>query len=301
MSEFDFNKIRRLDGTLLLVLRELLRRRRASEVALRLGLSPSAVSHALTRLRDLFEDPLFIRRPHGLEPTRRALELGPRIEALIDLVGTTLASQGGFDPARSERWFTLNASEFVSVLIGGPLVEALRIHAPGASFAIHTLVHNRALDAVRRGELDMALGRFGALPPGLAAEALFEDQYCVVARLGHPRIKGAIDLDAYASIGHVFSGAAGEGAIGEPVPGRQEVATFAVVPRWMTALVMVSGSDALATCPLRMAERYAPLLGLQILEAPFPQSPFTVHAIRREDAEDPAIDWFMERVREAVR
>ncbi|MBS0410897.1 MAG: LysR family transcriptional regulator, partial [Proteobacteria bacterium] len=77
MAEFDLNKIRRLDGTLLLVMRELLRRRQAQAAAARLGLSASAVSHALGRLRDLFEDPLFIRRPHGLEPTRRALELGP--------------------------------------------------------------------------------------------------------------------------------------------------------------------------------------------------------------------------------
>ena len=85
MSDFDLNQIRRLDGGLLLVFRELLRTRRASTVAERLGLSPSAISHALTRLRDLFNDQLFVRRPHGFEPTRRALELGPKIEALIDL------------------------------------------------------------------------------------------------------------------------------------------------------------------------------------------------------------------------
>jgi DNA-binding transcriptional LysR family regulator len=72
MSDFDLNQIRRLDGGLLLVFRELLRTRRAGAVAERLGLSPSAISHALNRLRDLFDDPLFIRRPHGFEPTRRA-------------------------------------------------------------------------------------------------------------------------------------------------------------------------------------------------------------------------------------
>jgi hypothetical protein len=74
MSDFNLNQIRRLDGGLLLVFRELLRTRRASAVAQRLGLSPSAISHALNRLRDLFGDPLFIRRPHGFEPTRRAEE-----------------------------------------------------------------------------------------------------------------------------------------------------------------------------------------------------------------------------------
>src|SRR3990167_9610983 len=107
MSEFDLSQIRRVDGGLLLVFRELLRCGRASGTARRLRLTPSAVSHALTRLRDLFDDPLFVRRPHGLEPTRRALELGPRIEALIEMVGQALKPHEGFDPARSGRRFNI--------------------------------------------------------------------------------------------------------------------------------------------------------------------------------------------------
>jgi DNA-binding transcriptional LysR family regulator len=299
MSEFDFNKIRRLDGTLLLVLRELLRRRRASEVALRLGLSASAVSHALARLRDLFEDPLFIRRPHGLEPTRRALELGPRIEALLDLTAAALATEGGFDPARSDRWFTFSSSEYVTVLIGARLLESLRTTAPGVAFTVHTLVQDRALDAVRRGEIDLAMGRFGPPGPGLTVETLFEDTYCVVARKGHPRVKGAVSWEDYAAIGHVFSGAWGEGSADESVPPRQEIATLAVVPRWLTALAMAAESDALVTCPRRLAERQAPLLGLQVVDHPDPQTPFAVQVARREGP-DPAVAWMMDQLRAAA-
>src|ERR1700681_3506923 len=103
MSNIDTVNIRRLDGGLLLVFRGLLRRRQTTAVARELGLSQSAVSHALTRLRDLFGDPLFIRRSHGLEPTQRALELGPRIEALINAIGEAVSAETGFDPARSRR------------------------------------------------------------------------------------------------------------------------------------------------------------------------------------------------------
>src|SRR4051812_12268396 len=105
MSDIDRNKLRRLDGGLLLVFRELLRTGRASVVAQRLGLSQPAISHSLSRLRDLFDDPLFIRRPHGLEPTLRAQELGPQIEALIGLAARAMDPGGGFDPATSERIF----------------------------------------------------------------------------------------------------------------------------------------------------------------------------------------------------
>src|SRR5476649_314123 len=105
MNDIDANNIRRLDGGLLLVFRGLLRRRRTTVVAQELGLSQSAVSHALTRLRDVFADPLFIRRSHGLEPTRRALELGPRIDSLLDRIGETFRKASTFEPARSERTF----------------------------------------------------------------------------------------------------------------------------------------------------------------------------------------------------
>src|SRR5258707_316439 len=105
MSDIDIKNIRRVDGGLLLVFGGLLRRRRATAVARELGLSHSALSHALTRLRDVFDDPLFIRRPHGLEPTRRALELGPRIDTLLDQIDETLRRGQTFAPATSTRRF----------------------------------------------------------------------------------------------------------------------------------------------------------------------------------------------------
>ena len=71
MSDIDTADIRKLDGNLLLVFRELARTRRTTETARRLAVTQSTVSHALARLRDLFGDPLFVRRPHGLEPTPR--------------------------------------------------------------------------------------------------------------------------------------------------------------------------------------------------------------------------------------
>src|SRR6185437_8973237 len=129
MSDFDVNKIRRLDGGLLLVLRELLRTRRASAVAARLGLSPSAISHSLNRLREVFDDPLFIRRPHGFEPTRRAEELGPQVDALLELAQRTLSRDAGFDPASSRRFFRFAAPEFVTALIGAELINRLRDRA----------------------------------------------------------------------------------------------------------------------------------------------------------------------------
>src|SRR5271167_3841359 len=132
MNEFDSVQIRKLDGGLLLIFRELMARRRASDVAQHLGLSPSAISHALGRLRDLFGEPLFIRRSHGLEPTQKALELAPRIERLLGQIDDMVSSDRSFDPAQSRRRFRIVCPDYIAPLIAPPLIEAFRREAPRA-------------------------------------------------------------------------------------------------------------------------------------------------------------------------
>jgi DNA-binding transcriptional LysR family regulator len=299
MSNIDTMNIRRLDGGLLLVFRGLLRRRQTTAVADELGLSQSAVSHALSRLRDLFDDPLFIRRPHGLDPTRRALELGPRIDALVDLVGTVLEREGKFDPAHSERRFTLIAPEFVTALIGAKLVQAFRKFAPKASFDVQFLTQHSPLDALRRGEIDLVIGRYPSVTPGLTSELLFEDRYCVVARRGHPTVKGKISHEVWLKTGHVFADTRMEEGSNE-TPVTDDITFIAAVQRWLTALVIVSASDAIATCPLRLAQRQAKRLSLQVITAPFLQNPIPVYVVRRESGIDAGTNWFFDQVRRAV-
>jgi DNA-binding transcriptional LysR family regulator len=301
MGEFDLSRIRKLDGGLLLTFRELLRCRNATEVARRLHVSQSAVTHSLNRLRELFDDPLFIRRSHGFEPTRRALELGPRIESLVDLTHETLTGEGGFDPARSQRRFSLGAPEFLTVLIGARLVQALGRSAPNVSIDIWHLSHDQALESMRRGEVDLALGRFADLNrPDLEVEALYVDRYCVVARKRHPLIRGTVSFQQYLDLGHVFASAFSEGGPGERIPSPLVVPTTAVVPHWLTALTIVSKTDLLGSVPQRLAESQAGSLKLQVLKAPYPNEPWTVSAVRRTDRRDAGVDWLLEQVRACI-
>jgi DNA-binding transcriptional LysR family regulator len=165
-----------------------------------------------------------------------------------------------------------------------------------------------ALEALRRGQLDLVLGRFDNLPAGFVGEALFDDRYCVVARRGHPVLAGAVDFEQWKSVGHVFVGAystsdtvigptIGEDAL--PSPG--DVKTTAIVPRWEMALAAVAASDAIATGPRRLAEHQAERLGLQVLELPGTDlpPPWTVSMVRREGP-DAGLDWFCGEVRAAA-
>jgi DNA-binding transcriptional LysR family regulator len=313
MLEFDEQKIRRLDGGLLLVFRELLLRRRATEAAERLGLSPSAVSHALGRLRELMGDPLFIRRSHGLEPTQRAIELGPRVEALLGQIAQTLSGEAAFDPGSSRRRFRIACAEDFATLVGDRLVASFQAQAPRASVFTRWAILERALRAVRRGEADLAIGVFDRVPRGFETSTLYEDDYCVIARKGHPTVRGSVDAATYATVGHVFVGTP-DGAFADEAPLDREaldatygsipdprlVRTHAYVTQWETAMLIVGGSDVLADCPRRLARRFADRLNLQILDSPFRPFRFKVQAIRRGELADGGVDWLLGRLREAL-
>ncbi|HEY3797971.1 MAG TPA: LysR substrate-binding domain-containing protein [Caulobacteraceae bacterium] len=313
MAEFDQLQIRKLDGGLLLIFHELLARRRASAVARQLGLSPSSISHALTRLRDVFRDPLFVRRSHGLEPTQRALELAPRIEALIEAISEAVGDVAAFDPAVSRRRFRIGAADPIASLVAPALTRVFRDEAPQALFALRPAFLDWALQAVRRGEIDVALGVFRQIPPTLSATKLFDDHYCVIAREGHPEIVGGVvSRGTYASAGHVFVGNPDMALAHEtPVdretmndaygalPGPDVIRTHAYVSLWETAMLVVANTDALADCPYSLAVRHAPRLGLQVLAPPFRPFRFTVEAVRRADTADAGLDWLIRKL-EAV-
>ena len=313
MNEFDSVQIRKLDGGLLLIFRELMARRRASDVAQHLGLSPSAISHALGRLRDLFGEPLFIRRSHGLEPTQKAIELAPRIERLLSQIDEMVSSDSGFDPAVSRRRFRIACPEDIASLIAVPLIAAFRREAPRATFSTRWAILDPALRAVHRGEADVALGVFLAIPAGLAAERLFDDDQCVIARQGHPSVQGSLDLATYARVGHLFVGNPDGALSHDPpidrpamdatygkLPLAPQIRTHGYVAQWETAMLAVSGSDVLAECPRSLARRYADRLGLQVLDPPYPPFRFTVQAVRRAETTDAGVDWLMEKLADAV-
>lgn len=301
MTELD---IRRLDGTLLLVFRELMRQRQATAAAARLGLSQSGVSHALVRLREIFDDPLFLRRPHGLEPTRRAADLAPQIEALISLAHEAVGGGANFDPATTTRRFRIGAAEYLVPLIGPALLRIFEREAPRASVAFDYLLGESALAAVEHGDIELALGAFDRSTAAGDRQPLIADEYAVVARAGHPDLTQGLDLQTFHRLPHVIVSATGEAtspadtllaALGV----RRRV--IAAVPRFLTAFTLVGATDALAFAPRPLAQRFAEAFALQVLQPPFESLSLNISAVRRAGpAADPGAEWLLQQVRNAV-
>jgi DNA-binding transcriptional LysR family regulator len=204
ISQIDLAHLRRLDFSLLLLFRELVRHRRTTVVAERIGLSQSAVSHSLTRLREIFDDPLFLRKSDGLQPTQRALELLPRVEALIKLACETIGAFDRFEPDQSDRLFRLAGNDMACTLLGAPLITTLREAAPRVRITFRSSVGRAALDGLASDDIDLALGRFRSLPAAYDAVHLFDERFVVVARQEHPRLRRGLDLKTYLDLDHIL-------------------------------------------------------------------------------------------------
>ncbi len=304
MTHIDRTKIKRLDGTLLLVFRELVHYRRTTAAGERLGLSQSAISHALARLRDLFDDPLFVRRQNGLVPTRHALEIAPMIDDIIKRAQETIDVGRTFDAATTRRHFRIGSADFMYTLVAAPMLKSFEQVAPSARLSFRMLFGDDALNSLLHDEIDVALGRFATTTDAVCAQVLFEDEFCVVARQGHPVVRGSIDCQTYVDLGHTIVTTSGdladisESALQSFGIQRRVIAS---VPRFFVALTVVSESDGLATVPRRFAERYAAMLDLQVLPLPFHLPAPPIIALRRTESNgDPSIDWLIEQLRAAT-
>lgn len=179
------NDIRSLDLNLLKALDALLDEGNVTRAAQRLSLTQPAVSGMLTRLRDYFDDPLFVRTSHGMVPTSRASELASPIKQILSDI-SVLLQPASFDPLTAELVYTLVATDYALKAVAIPLMAALKQRAPLVKIAVRPVDNERVYQQLSRGEVDMALLTPQTTPDDLHGRALFEEHYVCVARSHHP-------------------------------------------------------------------------------------------------------------------
>ncbi|HXQ08569.1 MAG TPA: LysR substrate-binding domain-containing protein [Bradyrhizobium sp.] len=296
----DQIRLRRLDFSMLVIFRDLVRQQKTTIVAAQLGLSQSAISHALSRLREVLGDPLFVRRPSGLEPTLRALELLPKVETILRLAQDALDLPAHFDPVSSTRSFRLAGNDLVGALITPSLLGLLRKEAPGCRVAFKFAVGAASLNALRTNDLDLAIGRIWDLSEDFQATPVFEESFVVVIRKHHPATRGKLSLDDYLALDHILVSFSGGfwGMVDQALKRRRlKRRVVASVPMFMTAMSTAAQSNLAATVPARLAAKYAKQLGLAVFDTPLKIDTFTISLVRHaRSASDPGLDWLSHKI-----
>ena len=264
-----------VDANLLVVMNALLAEEHVGRAARRVGLSASAMSHALARLRELFGDPILVRSGQRMVATPRARELAPRLREGLALVAQAVARPPAFDPANERRTLRIAAVDFAQTGVLLPLIASLRREAPRVDVAVLPF-GSALLKDFATGDLDIALAASRRVK-GLMARVLFEEPFSCVARRGHPALVGRLSAKRFAQLDHVMISPRAR------VPGAADLAlgraglrrrVALVVPNFLAAALAVVESDLVLTCASSSARQLSRWLELDVFAPPLKLAPF---------------------------
>lgn len=272
LHEIDLS---RTDLNLLILFEAVIEQCHVGRAAERLNLSPSAVSHGLGRLRTMLNDPLFLKHPKGVVPTARAQELAAPIADILARVRTVVASAERFDPARSTRRFVVGAPDGISTVVLPRLIAHLEREAPGIDLGVRSIMPQTALADLDARAIDIAIQPIEDAPPRFVAQHLYDEEFVIAMRAGHP-LGERPTLDDYCAASHLLVSLAADPrgnvdeALGTLGRSRRVAAT---VPHFLFALAMVAETDLVAAVPRRQANLYVRPFGIMLAEPPAALAP----------------------------
>ena len=260
-----------IDLNLLVAFDALISERHVSRAAHKLGRSQSALSHALARLRELFQDELFVRSQQSMQPTPRALELAGPIRAALAGIDAAIHRNQTFNPAQTERTFTLGMSDYTAFLFLPPLMREIRRLAPGINLHVRHANRDEGNRWVLSGEVDLAVGNFAQTSTRLRRHVLYQERFVCVAWQGRPALASPLTLDDYLSLPHLLVSINGDpGGMVDDVLAQQGLArnVVAVVPHYLVVPRVVQHTDLVATVSVRIPHIFASLNELRFARAP---------------------------------
>jgi DNA-binding transcriptional LysR family regulator len=306
-----------LDLNLLRVFDVLLEERSVTRAGVRLGLTPSAVSHALSRLRYQLGDELFQRGAEGMQPTRRALEIGPSLHAALAQLQSAL-TPADFDPAVSDRSFAIVAGAYACAVLMPAVVAELQSRAPRVLLQISE-VPSDLVEQLDSGEVDFVVAGFASAPERFARERLMAEALVWVVRRGHPLAQGPATLEQLASVPHVVVAALKGAITRSPLGLRQSWEDLGaleaelakrnlrrrigvVAPDTFSAIAIVARSEMAALIPRRLALLSAQNGRLDLIDPPYETPPVDVTLLyRRARLTEPPIAWMRDVLSKAAQ
>jgi DNA-binding transcriptional LysR family regulator len=299
-----------LDLNLLRVFEALMEDRSVTRAAHRLGLTQSAVSHALSRLRYALGDELFVRGPEGMRATPHAVEIAPGVLAGLRQLQAALAPSD-FDPMTTERRFVIEAGAYACAVLMPEVVARLRAAAPRAELRIRNTGPG-LVEALDAGRADAAVASFVRAPERFGKAPLFEERMVWVIRAEHPAAREPLTMNGLCELAHIIIAQVEQGEVvdGTVIDGglerraiwddgavqrafaaqgkRRPVALTA--PDAHSALAIVSRTDMIAFVPRRLALAFQPM-GLTLMEPPYPSPSNAMSLLWRRDHDSAALAW----------
>lgn len=298
MPDLDISQ---LDLNLLRVFAALLEAGSVTKAGERLGLSQSTVSHSLARLRRTFQDPLFVRGEHGLQPTSVARSLaGPVVRALA-LLQEALEQRQVFLPGSSTRSFHLLMTDVGETVFVPPLIERIRELAPQVRLVIHQRPRQDYKEALESGEADLAIGQLPQGQADLMQQSLYAEPFMGYARAGHPILRNPT-LATFLAASHLVVGRPAvaeihlQKALGTLAAKRRVVLTLR---HYLSAAFVLARTDLIAVLPATLDELLGSFGTLRRFQPPVHVEPLVMRQFwHARSTHDEGCKWLRAQVAE---
>jgi DNA-binding transcriptional LysR family regulator len=278
------------DLNLLLVFEALFRQGSVTRAAAQVGLSQSAMSSALGRLRMQFGDPLFVKTRSGMLPTPRALELAPALTEALAMVRGAMDRRETFDPATSARSLRIYMTDVGETVLLPTLMTYLQERSPAMRLETAQLPAAELPLRMESGEVDLAVGYLPQLPEKIRRARLFEEHYVCMTRPDHPLgRKGPLTLKEFLSARHVLIASMGSGhqVLERTLAERGVHDNVALrVPHFVVVPLIIANTDLIVSVPSRVAGATARLMKSKVHPLPIPIPSFDVSVFWHERVEN---------------
>lgn len=296
--------LRNIDLNLLVVLDALLTEKHVTRTGARLHLSQPAISHSLSKLRVLLDDPILIREGNEVVLSALAQNIQGSLRDILSQIETLFGKSIDFKAASSQRTFQLAMSDYGAAIVLPKLLVRLRHEAPNMTLVVTQGSRHGMFEQVAQGKIDLALGVFPSLTPDVSMEVLFEEDFsCLLDRRTLSK-EGVLDLASYLERPHIQVSM--DGGINGEIDSllraeglRRRIAVS--VPHWRTAPSLLHNTDLILTVATRTLEDTMINSDLVQLPPPFsiPRFPF-VQIWHQRFCDDPAHAWLRQQVKQVV-
>jgi DNA-binding transcriptional LysR family regulator len=293
-----------MDLNLLVLFHAVFVERSVSAAAERLGMTQSAVSHGLSRLRQTFQDELFVRSGLSMSPTPRAQELFEPTREILERVQERILPSVSFDPTQATREFVIGTSDGGEIVFLPPLMRQFSRRFPGCSVRTVRLTNAEIPGALENGSIELAISSLPERPQHFYEQVLYYHDYEVIAWVTHPRLTSALTLDDYLREAHIVVASGSE---------RHLVSTALTPHNWTRKVIATTGgflglpwllerSEWLATIPTHLAGAFKQSFAIRSFPVPFPvpRYPIASHWHPRSH-DDPGHRWMRQFVFDLMR
>ncbi len=298
-----------VDLNLFVVLEAIYREGNLTRAGQQLNLTQPAISHALKRLRDLLQDPLFVRQGPHMVPTPFTRNMIEQVRQALQILEVNLSESRNFVPEYTRRNFHISLWEYAEALILPLLLRRLMHDAPGMSITTSRVKRRDLETELASGSVDLAVDIPMTMSDRIRHESLVNEPFVVIARQGHPAIKDKLDLDTYLAQRHIQVSSRRHGPSQIDIElGRRGLRrqVFLRNQHNLTACMVVSNTDMLLTLPERQAQLMnagftSPGLMNRVYPFPLPVPRLEAHLYWHESVEnDPANRWLREEIEKVL-